>query len=55
MKLQLRRRRRLAPPPEVEEREARKFSRDYANEQGSIRAIFRKMGRENLDGPFRRD
>jgi hypothetical protein len=25
-----------------------------AEDQGSIRAIFKKMGRTNLDGPFKR-
>ena len=55
MKLRFWRRRRLDPLLEGEEREAHKFGRRYAEEQGSIRAIFRKMGRENLDGPFSRD
>ena len=55
MRLRLRRRKPLEPLPEVEEREADKHARKYAEEQGSIRAIFKKIGRENLDGPFRRD
>jgi hypothetical protein len=50
-----RRRKRLDPLPESEEREARKYTREYAEEQGSLRAIFKKIGRENLDGPFKRD
>jgi hypothetical protein len=56
MKLHLRRKKRPdPPPPEGEDREALTNARLYAEEQGSIRAIFRRMGRENLDGPFRRD
>jgi hypothetical protein len=55
MKLKFWRRKRLDPLPAGEEREAHKFERRYSEEQGSIRAIFKKMGRENLDGPFSRD
>jgi hypothetical protein len=55
MNLRLPRRKRVEPLPEVEEREAHKFERRYAEEQGTIRAIFKKMGRANLDNPFRRD
>ena len=55
MKLRFWRRRRLDPLLEGDEGEAHKFERRYAEEHGSIRAIFRKMGRENLDGPFSRD
>jgi hypothetical protein len=49
------RRRRLDPLPERDEREARKFERQYAEEQGSVNAVVKKMGRENLDAPFRQD
>jgi hypothetical protein len=28
--------------------------RRFAEDQGSIRTIFKKMGRTNLDGPFKR-
>ena len=55
MKLKFWRSKRLDPLPEREEREAHKFERRYEEEQGSIRAIFKKMGRENLDDPFNRD
>lgn len=57
MRLRLRRRRQEAPPqpPEGEELEALTNARRYADEQGSIFAIFKKMGRENLDDPFKRD
>ena len=55
MKLRFWRKRRLDPLPEGEEREALKYERQYEEEQGSTNAIFKKMGRENLDAPFRRD
>ena len=55
MKLRFRRRRRLDPLSVAEEREANTFARRYDDQQGSIRAIFKKMGRENLDDPFKRD
>ena len=55
MKLLFWRRKRLDALPMGEEREALKFERQYEEEQGSIRAIFKKMGRENLDSPFKRD
>ena len=55
MKLWSRRRKPLEPLPDVEEREADKYTRTYVEQQGSIRAIFKKMGRENLDAPFKRD
>lgn len=55
MKLPQGKKKPLDPLPEVEEREANKFERRYAEDQGSIRAIFKKMGRTNLDNPFRRD
>ncbi len=55
MKLQLRRRKQPSPQPEGEEREALKNEQQFTEEQGSITAIFKKMGRENLDGPFRRE
>jgi hypothetical protein len=55
MRLQFRPRKRLAPLKEGEEREALKYEREYTEQHGSIRAIFKKMGRENLDAPFRRD
>ncbi|HTJ83360.1 MAG TPA: hypothetical protein VL400_16690 [Polyangiaceae bacterium] len=55
MKLQFWRRRRLEPLPEREEREALKFERQYSEEQGSVNAVVKKMGRENLDAPFRQD
>lgn len=42
-------------PLEVEDYDALKNERQYAEEHGSINAIFKKMGRENLDEPFRRD
>jgi hypothetical protein len=55
MKLPHLKRKPLDPLPDVEEREANKFERRYAESQGSIRAIFKKMGRSNLDSPFKRD
>ena len=55
MKLPYPRRKRLAPLDDVEEREALKFERRYADEQGSVRAFFKKVGRANLDSPFKRD
>lgn len=55
MKLKFWRKKRLDPLPEGEEREANKFEREYAEEQASPQAILKKMGRENLDGPFSRD
>jgi hypothetical protein len=55
MKLPHPRRKRVTPLPQREEREAHKFERTFAEEQGSIRAIFKKMGRTNLDSPFKRD
>jgi hypothetical protein len=57
MKLQFRRRKQpdSPQPPEGEEREALKNEQQFIEEQGSISAIFKKMGRENLDGPFRRE
>jgi hypothetical protein len=54
MKLPYPKRKRLEPLPDVDEREAHKFGRRYAEDQGSIRAVFKKMGRTNLDGPFKR-
>lgn len=55
MKLRFWQRRRRAPLPESEEREALKNEREYEEEEGSVNAVFKKMGRENLDAPFRRD
>jgi hypothetical protein len=57
MKLHLRRRKQPDPPlaTEAEEGDALKNARQYAEEQGSLTAIFKKMGRENLDAPFKRD
>jgi hypothetical protein len=55
MTLRFWRKRRLDPLPEGEEREALKYERQYEEEQSSVNAIFKRMGRENLDGPFRRD
>jgi len=55
MKLLFWRRRRLEPLPEREEREALKFERQYSEEQGSVNAVVKKMGRENLDAPFKHD
>lgn len=55
MKLRFWRKRRLDPLPEDEEREALKYEREYEEEEGSVNAVFKKMGRENLDAPFRRD
>ena len=49
MKVRFWRRRRLDPLPELEEREANKFERQYAEEQGSANAVVKKMGRENLE------
>lgn len=57
MKLNFRRTKQPDPPKplEVEDYDALKNERQYAEEHGSINAIFKKMGRENLDEPFRRD
>jgi len=55
VKVRFWRRRRLDPLPEREEREALKFEREYAEEQGSVNAVVKKMGRENLDAPFKHD
>ena len=55
MKVRFWRRRRLDPIPDREEREAHKFERQYAEEQGSVTAVVKKMGRENLDAPFKQD
>ena len=55
MKVRFWRRRRLDPLPELEEREANKFERQYAEQQGSANAVIKKMGRENLDAPFKQD
>ncbi len=55
MKLQFWRKRRLVPLPDREEREANKFDRPYEEEQGSVNAVVKKMGRENLDAPFKHD
>ena len=55
MKLQFQRKKRPTPQPEGEEREALKNEQQFTEEHGSITAIFKKMGRENLDGPFRRE
>ena len=49
MKLPYPKRKRLEPLADVEEREALKFDRRYAEEQGSIRAFFKKVGHTNLD------
>ncbi len=49
MKLPYPKRKRLDPLPDVEEREANKFDRRYADEQSSIRAFFKKVGHTNLD------
>ena len=46
---------RLDPLPDEEEREAHKFEREYDEEQSSINAVVKKMGRENLDAPFKQD
>jgi hypothetical protein len=40
---------------EGEDYEALKNERLFLEEQGSVNAIIKKMGRENLDGPFRQD
>ena len=55
MKLRFLQKRRLEPLPESEEREALKYERKYEEEEASVNAIVKKMGRENLDGPFKRD
>jgi hypothetical protein len=55
MKLGFWRRKRLEPLPDVDEREAHKFEIQHDEEQASIGAIVKKMGRENLDAPFKRD
>ena len=55
MKLRFWHRKRLDPLPDEEEREALKFEREYDEEQGSINAVVKKMGRENLDAPFKQD
>jgi hypothetical protein len=55
MKLPYPRKKRLGPLPDSEEREANKYERRYDEEEGSIRAVFKKMGRANLDSPFKRD
>ena len=55
MKVLFWRRRRLDPLPEPEEREARKFDLEYTEEHGSANAVVKKMGRENLDAPFKQD
>jgi hypothetical protein len=55
MRLRFWRRKQIDPLPMGEEREALKYEREYEEEHGSSRAIFKKMSRENLDGPFKRD
>jgi hypothetical protein len=55
MKLMFWRRKPLEPLPDREEREALKFEREYVEEQGSVNAVVKKMGRENLDAPFKQD
>ncbi|HEY2778311.1 MAG TPA: hypothetical protein VGI77_10435 [Gaiellaceae bacterium] len=55
MKLLFWRRKRLEPLPEDEEREAHKYERQYEEDVGSVNAVVKKVGRENLDAPFRRD
>ena len=55
MKLQFWRKKQPTLQPEGEEREALKNEQQFTEEQGSITAIVKKMGRENLDGPFRRE
>ena len=54
MKLPYPKRKRLDPLEDVEEREALKFERRYADEQGSIRAFFKKVGHTNLDTGLKR-
>jgi hypothetical protein len=54
VRLRFWRRQRLDPLPAGDEREAHKFERRYVEEQGSAGAIIKKVGRENLDGPFKR-
>lgn len=55
MNLRFWRKKRLEPLRDEEEREAHKFERQYDEEQGSVNAVVKKMGRENLDGPFNQD
>lgn len=55
MKVLFWRKSRPDPLPEREEREALKFERQYEEEQGSVNAVIKKMGRENLDAPFKQD
>lgn len=55
MKVLFWRKSRLDPLPEREEREALKFERQYEDEQGSVNAVVKKIGRENLDAPFKQD
>ena len=55
MKVLFWRKRQLDPLPDREEREALKFERQYIEEQGSANAVVKKMGRENLDAPFKQD
>ena len=55
MKVLFWRKRQLDPLPDREEREALKFERQYFEEQGSANAVVKKMGRENLDAPFKQD
>ena len=56
MKLHLRRRKQPDPPKatDAEDYDALKNAQQYADEQGAT-GILKKMGRENLDAPFRRD
>jgi hypothetical protein len=56
MKLHLWRKRAGLPRlSEGEEREALQYERRYSEEHGSTNAIFKKMGRENLDDLLKRD
>ena len=57
MRLRLHRAKRPGPqqPPDADEQGALKNARQYADEHGHGLAIVKKMGRENLDGPFARD
>ena len=55
MNLRFWQKKQLDPLPDEEEREAHKFERQYVEEQGSVNAVVKKMGRENLDAPFKQD
>ena len=57
MKLPFRKGKQADPPRplDTDDYDALKNERQYAEEHGSINAIFKKMGRENLDDPFKRD